>query len=73
MITTILGHIKNGLIVPDSPLNLPDGIAVQVQITIEDERPSMLELLKTIPPPHQFTTSQEVDLYLHNERDSWDS
>lgn len=61
MITIVRAHVKDGVVIPDTPLNLPDGMAVQLQITSEDESPSMLELLKTIPPPHQFPTSEEAD------------
>jgi len=71
MITIVRAHVKDGVVIPDTPLNLPDGIAVQLQITSEDERPSMLELLKDIPSPHHFKTSAEADEYLQNERNSW--
>ena len=73
MITTVRAHVKDGVVIPDTPLNLPDGIAVQLQITSEEVRPSMLELLKTIPPPEHFKTSTEADEYLRSERDSWDN
>ena len=73
MITTVRAHIKDGVVIQDTPINLPDGIAVQLQITCEEDRPSMLELLKTIPPPNFFKTSSEADEYLRNERDSWDN
>ena len=73
MITTVRAHVKDGVVIPDTPLSLPDGIAVQLQITSEDERPSMLEILKTIPSPKHFKTSTDADTYLRSERDSWDN
>ncbi len=33
---------------------------------------SMLDILRETPPPGLFKTSQDVDRYLEEERNSWD-
>ena len=33
MVTKVRGHIKNGAVIPDVPLNMPDGVEVELQIT----------------------------------------
>jgi hypothetical protein len=57
---------------------LPEGARIEVTVTVPPQpvplrRRSMIEFLKTLPPgPLVFKTPAEVDLYLHEERDSWD-
>jgi hypothetical protein len=36
MVTTVRGHIQGGMVVPDTPLNMPDGLEVELQITASD-------------------------------------
>ena len=36
MVTKIRGHIQGGVVVPDTPLDMPDGLQVDVQITVSD-------------------------------------
>ena len=33
MVTIVRGHIQGGAVIPDSPLNMPDGLEVELQIT----------------------------------------
>lgn len=81
MVTIFKGHVKNGVVVPDQPIDLPDGSTAEVRVTVPEiandethpEGPSMLELLDSMPPPGLFKTTDEVDRYLKKERDSWDS
>ena len=83
MVTIFKGRIKNGVVVPDKPIDLPDGAVAEVRITIPEtpnggpparsQAPSMLEVLDTMPPPGLFQTTEEVDRYIKEERDSWDS
>ncbi len=49
---TVLGHIKNGVIVPDQPVVLPEGAAVRVEVLPLTEKkpehaaqPSLVEKL----------------------------
>ena len=35
---TVRGHVKNGLVVLDTPTTLPDGAEVEVRLTGEDEQ-----------------------------------
>ncbi len=35
-------------------------------------KPSMLDILQELPPPHVFKSPAEVDAFLRAERDSWD-
>lgn len=37
----IIGHIKQGVVVPDEPLSLPDGTRVKIQPMAEDSTPSI--------------------------------
>jgi hypothetical protein len=36
MVTTIRGRIQGGVVIPDAPLDLPDGLEVEVRITSAD-------------------------------------
>ncbi len=46
---TYRGHVKNGVIVFDQPVSLPEGAAVEVQpVPAEDEIPSLYERMKDI-------------------------
>ena len=85
MVTIFQAHIRNGVVVPDAPLDLPDGAAVDVRIVDSAPQQSnrsviparrgacMLELLETMPPPGVFKSSLDADEYLQIERDSWAS
>ena len=52
----LVGHIKNGAIILDCPVNLPEGAAVQVHVmpappapsVVADEGPSLLDRLRPI-------------------------
>jgi hypothetical protein len=58
-----------------SKAELPEGATATVQITISDEerrkRP-LREVLGNYPGGRLFRTAEEVDAYLHEERESWD-
>ncbi len=86
MVTIFNGRVLDGLIVPDKPIDLPNGTSAEVRVSIPEdsngislartsssEAPSMLELLDTLPLPGLFKTTKEVSQYLREERDSWDS
>jgi hypothetical protein len=45
---TLQGHIKNGVIVPDDPVELPEGATVQFQV------------LTAAPSPHDKPTEREI-------------
>jgi len=85
MVNIFQAHIRDGVVVPDAPLDLPDGMAVAVRIVGRAPRKtesaadspaagaSMLELLETMSSPGVFRSSSDADKYLQDERDSWDS
>jgi hypothetical protein len=85
LVTIFRAHIKDGVVVPDAPLDIPDGTAVDVRIVGRPSRKSdarlspngsgasMLELLKMMPAPGVFKSSHDADEYLRSERDSWDN
>ena len=74
---TFLGHLQDGLVVLDSPPNLPNGTAVRVEIPEtavevnlidEDDGPTLLEslkpfigVIKDMPPD----MSENLDHYLY--------
>jgi hypothetical protein len=33
MVTIVRGHIQGGAVIPDAPLDMPDGLEVELQIT----------------------------------------
>ena len=72
--TTVLPGNRVEFIAPQ----LPEGARVEVTVTVPQQpvpprRRSMIEFLETLPPgPLVFKTPAEVDLYLQEERDSWD-
>lgn len=50
-----------------------EGDEVEVLIFPGDQSGrSVLDLLKSTPPPGGFKTAEEADEYLREERDSWD-
>ena len=40
MVTVVRGHTKGGIVVPDEPLNVPDGLEVELQISTFEPVPS---------------------------------
>lgn len=56
---------------------LPEGLPVEVVVTIKDvaARPKrrLNDVLRDYPGGQLFRTAEEVDAYLREERDSWDS
>lgn len=75
MSTTIPCVVKNGVVVPQSPL--PEGAKVEV-IVVAPEKPtrqfgSALEFLDSLPPgPRAFKTWEEYEQHLRQEKDAWD-
>ncbi|MFW6359929.1 MAG: hypothetical protein ACOC0N_12050, partial [Chroococcales cyanobacterium] len=57
--------------------NLPAGETVDVFVIVSEEDTkeplSILELIDQLPGQRQFKTAAEVDKYLREERDSWES
>lgn len=55
---------------------LLSGQAVDVYIIVQDAPPkgaaSALEILAKAPGQRVFHTAEEVDQYIHSERDAWD-
>lgn len=56
---------------------LPEGATVQVIVLLPEapvpRRPSVLEILKALPPgPLMFPTPADADRYMREERDSWE-
>ena len=50
-----------------------EGEEVEVLVFLpERTRRSVLDLLKSKPPPDRLRTAEEADEYLREERDSWD-
>ena len=75
MSTTIAGVVKNGVVVPNTPL--PEGAKVEVIVVLPPtprvRRQSMLEFLATLPPgPLLFNTPEDANRYIQEERDSWE-
>ena len=56
---------------------LRDGASVEVFVvdedTQEDERRSAWEIIRDLPGARLFKTAEEVDRYIEEERNSWDS
>lgn len=75
MATTIAGVVKNGVVVPNTPL--PEGARVEVIVAVpetpEPPRLSMLEFLATLPPgPRAFPTWEEYERHLQEEKEAWE-
>ena len=75
MSITVAGFVKNGVVVPNSPL--PEGATVEVIVLVPEQpkwrRMSMLEFLETLPAgPRAFPTWEEYEGHLREEKDSWD-
>jgi predicted DNA-binding antitoxin AbrB/MazE fold protein len=45
---TLQGHIKNGAIVPDVPVVLPEGAAVQIEVVEKGSEAEIVESRKTL-------------------------
>jgi len=77
MVTTIIAHVRNGVITPDEPIKLLEGAEVRLQVetqTAVDDRRRLhvIDILERYAPPGVFKTSSEVDAYLESERNTWD-
>jgi hypothetical protein len=65
---TLQGHVKNGTIVFDPPVVLPEGAAVQVEVVTAPPRRTLAERLKNVVgiasdlPPDM---ADQHDHYLH--------
>jgi hypothetical protein len=74
MSTIVIGVVKNGVVVPKSPL--PEGAQVEVMVVPDRAKPrrlSMVEYLQTLPPgPRAFDTWEEYEQHLREEKDAWD-
>ena len=49
----------------------------EVEITIEaqaepEEKKHVIDIIKNLPGHLEFQTAEDVDAYIHEERDSWD-
>jgi hypothetical protein len=70
---TLLGHIRAGQIVPDDPVTLPEGAAVQIEVLesalpAAEEIPTLYERLKPIvgrATGLPADASSNVDHYLY--------
>jgi hypothetical protein len=68
------GFVKNGVVVPNTPL--PEG--AQVEVTIVPQRTgarfaSALDFLQSLPPgPRAFKTWEEYEQHLRQEKDAWE-
>ena len=65
---TYRGHVENGAVVLDEPLELPDGTVVRIEPLTARERPTLAERLKDVigiekglPPD----LAEHHDHYLH--------
>lgn len=71
--TTILPGGKIEISAPE----LPPGKQVDVFVVVEGEEPTKkrraLDILEKAPGHRLFQTAEEVDAYIREERDSWDS
>jgi hypothetical protein len=71
--TTILPGGKIELVDPQ----LPAGQSVDVFVVFPDSdatgRPSAVEILAQAPGHRLFHTADDVEAYLHSERDAWES
>ena len=45
---TYRGHVENGVVVLDDPVELPEGAVVQVDLAEEEQIPTLAERLKDI-------------------------
>ena len=71
--TTVLPGHRLELDVP----GLPEGATVEVTVVVPETRNpptiSMAEFLHSLPPgPRAFTTWEEYEAHLREEKDSWD-
>jgi hypothetical protein len=65
---TLQGHVKNGTIVFDPPVVLPEGAAVQVEVVAEPKRKSLAERFKNtvgIASDLPVDMADQHDHYLH--------
>ncbi len=64
--------LPGGRIEYQSP-ELPEGVEVVVDITVEGPKRSLDEILAEFPKRRRsFKDAAEVDRYINEERDSWD-
>ena len=67
--------LPGGKIEISTPELIP-GQHATVVITIEDskpnEQPHVIDILTALPGHRLFHTAEEVDAYMHEERDSWE-
>ena len=66
--------LPNGTIEITAP-ELRPGMTATIVITLENEKMtkrSALDILAEMPDHRLFQTSEEVDAYLHEEREAWD-
>lgn len=77
MVTTVAAHVKNGVIIPDTPIDLPDGAKVQVQIGSKKSKPAvksneeglaMLRDVAEITRGMQPTDGSETDRLIREAR-----
>jgi hypothetical protein len=70
--TTILPGHRIEICAPE----LPEGRAATVLITLDEEEMSkrrFQDVLADYPGRQLFQTAEQIDAYLHSERESWDS
>lgn len=67
--------LPGGKIEISTPELIP-GQHATVVITIEDSKPNeqahVIDILTALPGHRLFQTAEEVDAYMHEERDSWE-
>lgn len=76
---TYKGHVENGTIVFDEPMDLPEGAAVQIELAFLDSHPeksspeskSALDIIASLQEHRIFDSPKEVDEYVQKERESW--
>ncbi|HZS79730.1 MAG TPA: hypothetical protein VFA41_24175 [Ktedonobacteraceae bacterium] len=67
--------LPGGRIEISTPELVP-GQQATVTITVEDNKPAgsehVIDILKSLPGHQLFQNAEEVDNYIHEERDSWE-
>jgi len=61
MVTIIHGRIQGGVVIPDAPLDMPDGLEVEVQITARD-----------VPGPSELNSGSNIESLFGIWRDRGD-
>ncbi len=66
---TYRGHVKNGVVVLDEPVNLPEGIEVRIEaMTVEASQPTWEQVFKEVSGQAKdlpTDLAQNHDHYLH--------